>query len=230
MSWEHGTSLSTPSNHSNILDMSSNKRPAPRVRMVTGISTPPPATTAFRHKARIVMHGTGHAGASTPTSTRSMSTVSRPPTAVPRTVARTTEPINPRYPNPYALTLPPIPEDALPDSSAPFDSGEQLDSRDVSTIYEVGFEPDILLIGPQMPLITPTDVEADYWNALCVVESIFRLDTHLYVLKDWDDCEQMLKVRTRYVVLLLSIAHLLFIRSGCTIILYTFPAVPTHMA
>lgn len=125
---------------------------------------------------------------------------STPPTAVSRTVTRTTDPIDPRYPNPYASTLPPIPEDALLDSSALFDSGGQLDSWGVSAIYEVGFEPDLLLIGPQMPLIMPTDAEADYWYALCAVESIFRLDTHLYVLQDWDDREQMLKVCKHYVL------------------------------
>lgn len=42
---------------------------------------------------------------------------------------------------------------------------------------------------------SPDEAYDDYWRALCTVESVFRLSEHEFVLQDWDNTEEMLKVR-----------------------------------
>ncbi len=152
---------------------------------------PPPPSATVRPKARVVMHGSGKSACQPP----------RIPVATPSPRRITASDLDDRIPlsvQPETdILVPPQvasslarPEDA---PLAPLSVGpEPIASFDV---YAASFEIELASVMDKGAVPQPTAAEVDYWHALDVVESIFRLDEHLFVMQDWDEKEHMLEVR-----------------------------------
>lgn len=150
---------------------------------------PPPSSSTVRPKARVVMHGSSQSGCQPP----------RVPVATPSPRRTTASALNriPLSVQPETdILVPPQvasslarPEDA---SLAPLSAGPELMA--LFDEYAASFGIDMASVVGDGALLQPTAMEVGYWHALDVLQPIFRLDEHLFVMQDWDEKEHMLEV------------------------------------
>lgn len=170
--------------------MFSAKKAGPKVQYFTGDSMPPPPSATVRPKARVVMHGSSQPVCQPP----------RIPVATPsphRTTASALDRIPLSVQPETDVLAPPQVASSLarPEEAplAPLSVGPELIAS--FDVYAASFEIELAPGMDNGAVPQPTAAEVDYWHALDVVESIFRLDGHLFVMQDWDEKEHMLEVR-----------------------------------